>query len=64
LIGTSRHREGRARTGRLRRVVVQVDFVGLSNNFAVGIVATCTTDVVRALQLSAVWTLGRVAGYE
>ncbi len=39
---------------RLRRVVVQVDLVGLSDHFAVVIVTTSTANVVRALQLAAI----------
>jgi hypothetical protein len=45
---------GRTRTSGLRRVVVEVEFVGLSNNFAFSVMATSATHVVGTLQLSAV----------
>ena len=47
---------------RLGRVFVQVDLVGLSNDFAVGIMPACAADVMRALQLTAVGAFGRIAG--
>jgi len=48
--------------GRLRRVVVQVDIVGLSDHFAVSIVTTGRADVMRAFQFAAIpafiWVIG------
>ncbi|GLQ34799.1 hypothetical protein GCM10007939_10820 [Amylibacter marinus] len=39
----------------LGSVVVQINVVGLCHDFAVIIVTTCATNVMRALQLATVW---------
>jgi hypothetical protein len=46
---------------RLCSVVVEIDVVSLRYNFTIVVVATCTTNVVRALQFATVVALSRVA---
>ena len=58
ICGWFRHSPGAVRS--LRCVFVQVDLVGLSNDFAIGIVTAGTTNVVRALQLATVRAFRRV----
>ena len=48
--------------GGLRRVLVQIDLFRYGNHFARIIMATGTTDVVRALQLAAIWAICGVSG--
>jgi hypothetical protein len=47
----------RPRKDELRRVFVQIDIVNLCHNFAVVVMTTSATDVVRALKFATVCTL-------
>jgi len=43
---------------------VKINFVSLSDNFAVVVLATCTTNVVWALELTTVRAFSRVTRYK